>query len=87
LTEDINKKIISDFEEKNFDIVSKLLLSLNEQGNSDRIVRCVLYLAKGKLHDLEYYKEQALMDWRDVIYWAEYDSSGLRVRDFNLPFS
>ena len=28
----------------------------------------------------------AMTDYRDVIYWAEYDASDRKIRDFDQPF-
>jgi len=52
----------------------------------DRVIRCVLQLAEGKVPDLEHYMKSALQDWRDVIYWAEYTKDEVRIFDFDLPF-
>jgi hypothetical protein len=54
----------------------------------DRITRCVLYLADGNLESLASYIKAAMQDYRDVIWWAEYDREDRekRIRDFNLPF-
>jgi len=83
--DDINKMIIADFGQNNYDLVSKSLSALCAQGPVYRIVRCVLFLAQGNPKKLEHMIEQAQLDFRDVIYWAEYDAQG-RTRDFNFPF-
>ncbi len=52
-----------------------------------RVVRCVIYLARGDLQRLRYYTQQALLDPRDVMHWAEHDSgSDERRRDFSNVF-
>lgn len=48
-------------------------------------MRCVIVLAGGDIEKLRHYVEQALMDYRDVIYWAEYDAER-RIADHNEPF-
>jgi hypothetical protein len=53
---------------------------------SDRIMRCVVHLAEGKLGSLRQYIKAALSDWRDVIYWAECNRKDERIHDFRLPF-
>ena len=52
----------------------------------DRVVRCILQLAEGKMPDLDRYMKAALADWRDVIAWAEYDENEVRIFDFNVAF-
>jgi hypothetical protein len=54
-------------------------------GERDRVVRCVLVLAAGDIAKLRHYVGQAVMDYRDVIYWAEYDATS-RIADYNHPF-
>lgn len=66
-------------------------LSKYEYLNSNRIIRCVVFLAKNDIESFKYYLESAKIDPRDVIWWAEYHSEGLvtnrRTRDFGKPFS
>jgi hypothetical protein len=50
------------------------------------VLRCVVHLAGGDLARLVHCSDRARLDWRDVIYWAEYDSVDRQVRDFNQPF-
>lgn len=61
----------------------------------DRVLRCVVYIARGKLDRLERAIQSAKLDWRDVIVSAEYEPKPgtkrwqgelVQVRDFNLPF-
>jgi hypothetical protein len=58
---------------------------------TDRVIRCIIFLAKGNLIDLEKYIEIATCDPRDVMLWAEYeklngDFNYKRLRDFNMTF-
>jgi hypothetical protein len=58
---------------------------------TDRVIRCIIFLAKGNLTDLNKYIETATYDTRDVMLWAEYDrlqenETPRRVRDFNKTF-
>jgi len=41
-----------------------------------RVWRACLKLSKGNLKDLYHYVHQAKMDFRDVLYWAEYHGQG-----------
>ncbi len=58
---------------------------------TDRVIRCIIFLAKGNLTDLDRYIEAATFDTRDVMLWAEYEGlkaneNPKRVRDFNKTF-
>lgn len=57
----------------------------------DRVARCVVFLAKGSLLELASYAEVARIDWRDVIFWAEYIGHSAKhpkqVRDMKQPFA
>lgn len=69
-----------------FDAISKV-----DYLKTDRIIRCILFLAKGNLTDLNKYIETATFDTRDVMLWAEYeklsgDLNFKRLRDFNNTF-
>ena len=63
--------------------------------NSDRIIRCIVFLAEGNLSSLNEYISAAITDWRDIILWAEYEYLGehlfprdnKRLRDFNKAFA
>ena len=59
--------------------------------NQERIIRCIIYLSKGSIKELNHVIGQAKQDPRDVMLWAEYE--GLekneelkRARDFNKTF-
>jgi len=91
--DDIEKRIETDLDES-ADKVKSVLISAIEKTNylkSDRVIRCIIFLAKGNLTDLDNYIESAIKDTRDVIFWAEYE--GLkgkrrpkRIRDFDKSF-
>lgn len=58
---------------------------------TDRVIRCIVFLAKGNLIDLNKYIEIAIFDTRDVMLCAEYeklngDLNYKRLRDFNKAF-
>ncbi len=59
--------------------------------NSDRIVRCVIFLANNRIENLKSFLESAKDDPRDVIWWAEYENresldNNKKVRDFSKTF-
>jgi hypothetical protein len=43
---------------------------------SARIIRCVIKISEGDMDLLDRHIRSALLDWRDVILWAEYDKDG-----------
>ena len=62
----------------------------------DRILRCLVYLAHGKIDRLGYAIQTAESDWRDTIVQPEYEprpgtkrfqGDYIQVRDFNTPFA
>ena len=61
-------------------------LSADLELNSARVLRCILHLSQGDPVKLKHYTDVAQTDWRDVIYWAEYDEQDQRIRDFDQPF-
>ena len=91
--DDIVKRINIDFGERAdeatkmlFDAISKI-----DYLKTDRVIRCIIYLANGNLTDLNKYIESATVDIRDVMLWAEYTGIAetkipKRVRDFNKTF-
>jgi hypothetical protein len=59
--------------------------------NSDRIVRCIIFLSEKSIDKLKSNIQVAIFDPRDVMFWAEYTNhnqfgSEKRVRDFNSSF-
>lgn len=59
--------------------------------NSDRIIRCVVFLTQNGIENFEKNLILAKTDPRDVMLWAEYEQENgtepKRVRDFNKTFS
>ena len=92
-TPDIKDRIKSDFQDSAIEATKALeeALSRYEYLNNERIIRCIIYLSKGKLDKLKMSINQAIEDPRDVMLWAEYINLGdketpKRVRDFNKSF-
>lgn len=91
--EDISKRIISDFGD-NSAHAHKILreaITQTDYLNQPRILRCILFLAKGNIDSLKKSVDAALQDPRDIMLWAEYIDLGdnqkpKRVRDFNKSF-
>jgi hypothetical protein len=86
---DIDRYIVTTFDAPVLDEARGLLRELNEllgSGDHSKVLRRVLFLANGDLDKLWHYTGAAMSDWRDVIYWAEYDREDRRIRDFNQLF-
>ncbi len=55
---------------------------------SDRVIRCIVYVARGELKIAQRAVALALTDPRDLIVWAEYDNKfDARLRDLGVPFA
>jgi len=50
-----------------------------------RVARCVVHLAGGSLAELQRSAAAARLDYRDVIWWAEYEGAERQLRDFTKP--
>ncbi len=93
-TKDIRDRIETDFGNNStevFTMLEQAVLKIDYL-NSDRIVRCILFLADKDFEKLKRNIESATNDPRDVILWAEYTNLGQwekvkRVRDFSQTFS
>lgn len=90
LPADIRRRIARDFDPAD---ASALLVDIAAHRTtgpkifSDRIVRCIIYVARGDLEIAGRAIAMALADPRDLIVWAEYDNKfDQQLRDLNLPF-
>lgn len=80
--------------ESDFNSANKILseyLNKYDYLNSDRIIRCVIFLADNGIESFKSFLESAKGDPRDVLYWAEYENresldNTKRVRNFNKSF-
>ncbi|WP_445725609.1 hypothetical protein [Flavobacterium sp.] len=91
--DDIKARIQTDFGENANKATTILIDAINkvEYLKTDRVIRCIIFLAKGNLTDLSKYIESATFDTRDIMLWAEYeklsgDLNYKRQRDFNKTF-
>lgn len=92
-TNDITARINDDFGENANEATIILIDAINKVDylKTDRIIRCILFLSKGNLAELNKIIGAASIDTRDVMLWAEYeklngDFDYKRVRDFNNTF-
>jgi len=58
----------------------------NQELSNERILRCIVFVARGDLNRLGEAIDLAKIDYRDLIVWAEYDEKRERVRDLSVPF-
>jgi len=91
--DDIIARINTDFGESANKATRMLIDSISKVDylKTDRVIRCIIFLANGNLTDLNKYIETATFDTRDVMLWAEYeklngDLNFKRLRDFNKTF-
>ena len=86
--EDIESRVSRDFGANSADaleLVTSYLVKMTHE--PIRTTRCAIYLASGSIEELDHMLDQGRRDWRNVIWWAEYDRcKGPPVRDFNVPF-
>ncbi len=92
--QDINERIQTDFGENATWAATLLIDAINKVDylKTDRVIRCIIFLANGNVTELEHYIEVATIDTRDVMLWAEYEGlkeneNPKRVRDFNKTFT
>ena len=92
LPNDILIQIEFQFDE-NYKTVLEILeteLSKNDFLNSNRIIRCIIFLSKNNVEKLKENISLAIIDWRDIILLAEYENNErnepILKRDFNKPF-
>jgi len=94
VAEDIQKKIVSLFGEESANGILCEIERFNnayikhyKQSPGDRVIRAVLLLSEGSLSKLRHFLGEALMDYRDILYWAEYDTNDRQIHDCTKPFS
>jgi hypothetical protein len=51
----------------------------------NRVIRCIIHLSGGDPQRISHIADVAAQDYRDVIYWAEYDDKDQKVHDFDRP--
>jgi hypothetical protein len=92
--DDIIERINTDFGESANQASTMLIDAITNVDylKTDRVIRCIVFLAKGNLSDLNRYIERATFDTRDVMLWAEYEGIKEnevlnRIRDFNNVFA
>jgi len=77
--------------DSDFDNAMKILteyLTKNDYLDSDRIIRCVIFLTQNGIENFEKNLILAKTDPRDAMLWAEYEGykNPKRIRNFNKTF-
>ena len=89
---DILERIKIDFGVESGAVVRELQSYLLESkyGRSPRLIRSIIYLSEKSKEKLKREIKDAKIDWRDVLFAAEYENQSSqnpkRVRDFNRKF-
>jgi hypothetical protein len=86
IPDDVRARLLREYPgETNFE-ATRLVETL---AASPRVVRSVVYLAAGDYEQLERFARSAERDWRDVVFWAEYEDHDAehprRVRSMDDP--
>ena len=91
--EDIHQRIILDFKgsaDKAIEILTNAI-SKTDYLKTDRVIRCIVFLTKGDLNNLQKFIDVAIIDTRDVMFLAEYEEherefNSKRIRNLNNTF-
>ena len=91
--EDIIRRIQTDFSDKSSEVFETLKNAIENTAylKTDRVIRCIIFLSKGNINELNRLINVAINDTRDVMLWAEYEKLNgnfnyKRIRDFNKTF-
>ena len=85
---DIYQKLKVDFN-KELDEAINIMEALDAQTKgliSDRLLRAIIYLAKGNIHRLKEVIKLSQKDFRDILWQAEYDCGETLIHDFEKTF-
>lgn len=94
---DIQQRVQADAGDLSEEMLARLnAFAIKHPDLGDRILRCLVFLAQGKMDPLGVAIQTAESDWRDTIVQAEYEprqgtkrfqGDFIQVRDFNQPFA
>ncbi len=83
---DVMARLNSDFGDRT-DAAAAILLACRQIGHiDDRLVRCIVYAARGDESRVRDLIELAQQDYRDVIVAGEYDEAMRQIRDLRVSF-
>jgi hypothetical protein len=86
--DDILQKIRLDFNDSADRVIGILTAAISKTDylKTDRIIRCIIFLANGDIDNLKKFIDNAIFDPRDVMLWAEYEKldklNFKRIRNF-----
>jgi hypothetical protein len=86
LAADIESKVAQDYPRESLSAVSRSLATYKGP-ERDRVIRCIVHLSGGDPQRVSHFVGVATQDYRDVIYWAEYNKQDHKVHDFGEPFA
>ena len=81
---DIVRRIHAEFPKEEESAID--LLRSYQGSESSRVWRCILHLSRGSIDLFLAQLKTAQEDYRDVIYFAEYDQHDRRIHDFSRGF-
>ena len=88
MQQDITKKIGQDFESP--EEVIGLLSKMEEREDdyiSERIYRAIIFLSEGNIEKLNHFIKLYFLDYRDLLWQAEYEDPEIQKYDFKKSFS
>jgi hypothetical protein len=87
LPADIRDRLAEEYPGETYYEAARLVESLNLES---RVLRSVVFLGGGRFDDLRRFAHRAETDWRDVVFWAEYEGHESehprQVRSMQEPF-
>ncbi|MDH5414915.1 MAG: hypothetical protein OEW87_12310 [Flavobacteriaceae bacterium] len=88
MKKDTLKKINTDFinPEEAISILSEMELK-NDEPVPERIYRAIIFLSEGNIEKLHHFIELYFIDYRDLIWQAEYEDPEVQKYDFNKSFN
>jgi hypothetical protein len=85
---DVRRRLLRDYPGETTFEAMRLVESLR---CSARVLRSIVFLAAGDFEQLERFARSSEIDWRDVVFWAEYEDHlaehPRRVRSMEDPLS
>ena len=87
ISQDVRDRLANEYPGETYFEVVRLLDSLNLE---QRVLRSIVFLGNGSFEELARFARSAESDWRNVVFWAEYDDheseSPRQVRSMQVPF-
>jgi hypothetical protein len=87
IPDDVRARLLRDYPGETSFEATRLIEALDCDA---RVLRAIVHLAAGDFERLERFARVSEIDWRDVVFWAEYDDHDAdrprRVRSMEDPF-